>query len=305
MRNVEILGFGQIVVDLRCFVPHIPGVDEVVHMKGMNRQLGGMVSIAMVAAARLGAKAALASAVGDDEEGRYCFSSLAEVGVDCASMVVLTGRRTPFTVALIDGKTGKRTLIFNRGLLNEVDVIPVPDFGKARFLHLDGHFFPSACQTAELARRAGLKVSLDLSTNERNPDIGRLLAAADYIIVPERFAARHTGASDPAEAARRLADTNSGTVIVTQGEAGSTLLENGVCTHVDAFQVQALDTTGAGDSYHGGFIFALSRGLGAEKAAVFASAVAAIKCSRTGAFSAFPDQDEVLSFLKWKSDELR
>jgi sulfofructose kinase len=298
----EIIGFGQIVVDVRCFVPRIPGLDEVVYMDDMDQQLGGMVGIAMVAAARLGGDVELVSLVGDDPNGAYCLRELNQIKVGCAGVKAVPGETTPFSAVLVDKTSGKRTIVFNRGLLLKGLKLEAPSFSGARFLHMDGTFFESACLAAQKAKQDGLGTVVDLSTNERNSQIDQLLRLTDYIVVPQRFAAYYTNENAPQNAGRKLMrQFNPEAVVITMGDQGSLFFANGLYQAIPAFPVTVKDTTGAGDSFHGGFVFALNRGYSPVKAVIFASAVAALKCSRTGGIKAFPVYDEVIGFLNQHS----
>lgn len=298
----EIIGFGQIVVDVRCFVPRIPGLDEVVYMDAMDQQLGGMVGIAMVAVARLGGDVELVSRVGDDANGAYCLSELEQIQVGCAGTTVAPGESTPFSAVLVDKASGKRTIVFNRGLLLKDLKLEIPSFTGTRFLHMDGTFFESACLAAQKAREAGVGTVVDLSTNERNPQIDKLLRLTDYIVVPQRFAAYYTGETDPRNAGPILMEKfQPKSVVITMGDQGSFFFSDSIFQMVPAFQVEVKDTTGAGDSFHGGFVFALNKGYSPLKAVVFGSAVAALKCSRTGGINAFPVYEEVMEFINGHS----
>jgi sulfofructose kinase len=152
---------------------------------------------------------------------------------------------------------------------------------------------------AQKAKEAGLGTVVDLSTNERNPQIDQLLRLTDYIVVPQRFAAYYTGEADPQNAGQILMKKfNPKAVVITMGEQGSFFFTHGLYQAIPAFPVEVKDTTGAGDSFHGGFVFALNKGYSPLNAVIFGSAVAALKCSRTGGIKAFPVYNEVMEFLQ-------
>ena len=138
---------------------------------------------------------------------------------------------------------------------------------------------------------------LDADSLSRPQDMGALLRATDYLIASKVFAEALTGLTSPSEAAEVLAGYGSSVTVVTLGEEGSLTLAGGRSFHTPAFPVDVVDTTGAGDVYHGAFIFGLLREWPLEKTAEFASAVAAMSCTRLGGRQGIPTLDEAISFL--------
>ncbi|MDE2726457.1 MAG: PfkB family carbohydrate kinase, partial [Gemmatimonadota bacterium] len=134
-------------------------------------------------------------------------------------------------------------------------------------------------------------------------DLVELLGMTDFLIASRVFAEALTGLADPAEAADSLAGYGSPVTVVTLGEEGSYTLAGDRTFHTPAFPVEVVDTTGAGDVYHGAFIFGLLQKWGLQKIAEFASAVAAMSCTRLGGRQGIPTLGEAMSFLRDRDAE--
>jgi ribokinase len=299
----KILGLGGVTADQIGVVDHVPQTDEVIRLKDYRVQQGGMVATALVAAARLGAECHFLGAVGDDPNGRLVLDSFAAEGVATGGIHVNPGGTSAFSFILVEENSGKRTIIHEPGVQRNRVLHGLPEdaeslLGEAGSLHLDGFWMDSAIALAEKAREAQVPVTLDVGQNQRDPKIEVLLRLADYLIPSLPFARRFTNQQEPEGAASVLLGYGARAVIQTLGEGGALVLtREGQRFSIPAFAVPVVDTTGAGDSFHGGFLFALGRGYGLKEAVVFASAVAALKCTGLGGQSTLPSFPEVRQFL--------
>ena len=299
----KILGLGGVTTDQIGLVDHIPGTDEVIRLQGYRVEQGGMAATALVAAARLGAQAEFLGAVGDDANGSRALERFAAQGVAAPRVQVLAGELSAFSFILVDSRSGKRTIIHEPGVqrnrrleLSKRDYVEL--LGEAAYLHLDGFWMDTAVELAEAAGQIGIPVTLDVGQNQRDPQIEALLGLADYVIPSLPFARRFTKQERAEKAAEVLLGYGAKAVIQTLGERGVFVLgSDGRSFDVPAFAVQVVDTTGAGDSFHGGLLFALSRDYPLKEAVIFASAVAAIKCTKLGGQSGLPTLPQVRAFL--------
>jgi sulfofructose kinase len=299
----RILGLGGVTTDQIGVVDHIPVRDEVIRLQKYRVEQGGMVATALVAAARLGAEAEFLGAVGDDTNGRFALDRFAAEGVAAASVQVCSGGISAFSFILVESHSGKRTIIHEPGVQRN-RALELPR-GKAEeflsgvgYLHLDGFWMDTAVELAEAAKGKGITLTLDVGQNQRDPQIEVLLGLADYVIPSLPFARRFTNSDRVEQAAAALLGFGAGAVIQTLGEQGAfVMVKDGSSFTIPAFPVSVVDTTGAGDSFHGGFLFALSREYPLEEAVVFASAVAALKCTRLGGQSGLPSFQQVRAFL--------
>ena len=300
----DVVGLGCACLDFLGIVPHLPDQDDQVWMSDSTQQGGGMVSTALVTLARLGVSTAFAGKVGDDMAGRAVKEEFDLYGVDAAHLIVDPGAATPVSMILVDASTGQRTIMAG-GTTGEMSPSEVPAglIAGARYLHLDTTGRQAALAAAEIARGAGVPTVLDADSLSRPRDIADLLRATDYLIASKVFAEALTGLADPSEAAKSLSGHGSSVTIVTLGEEGSYTLAGSQAFHTPAFPVEAVDTTGAGDVFHGAYIYGLLQEWSLERTAVFASAVAALSCTRLGGRSGIPDLDRAMDFLRERGVE--
>jgi ribokinase len=291
-------------------VDHIPGSDEVIRLQQYRIEQGGMIATALAAAARLGAEAEFLGGLGDDANGRFALDRFAAGSVDAKSVRIFPGGISAFSFILGERDSGKRTIVHEPGVQRNRSLdIPKEDLpallSDVGYLHLDGYWMDTAVEMAQAARDMGLTVTLDIGQNQRDPRIETLMGLASYVIPSLPFARRFTGFQRVEESANALLRYGAEAVIQTRGERGVFVLtSDGHRFTVPAFEVPVVDTTGAGDSFHGGFVFALSRGYSLEEAVIFASAVAALKCTHLGGQSGLPSLPQVRDFLTERSIRL-
>ena len=300
----DVVGLGCACLDFLGIVPHLPDQDDQIWMSDSTQQGGGMVSTALVTLSRLGVSTAFVGKVGNDMAGRAVKREFDEYGVDSAHLIVEAGATTPVSMILVDESTGQRTIMAG-GTTVEVSQTEVPagTIADAKYLHLDTTGRQAAMAAARIAHDAGVPVVLDADSLSRPQDIEDLLRATDYLIASRVFAEALTGRADPAEAVKSLAGYGSSVTIVTLGEEGSLTLADGRSFHTPAFSVEVVDTTGAGDVFHGAYTFGLLQGWSLEKTSVFSSAVAALSCTWLGGRTGIPDLRSALDFLRDRRSE--
>jgi ribokinase len=268
---------------------------------GLTIQGGGPIPTAMVTLARLGMKPGLIAAVGDDIFGEFVTKELVKENVDISCII---RRKTPTALASgwIEQRTGKRTIVLNLEISIEAEDIRLKSLPDTRAVHLDGRFMPACLKLARWARRKKIPVIFDIGSM-RN-DVSELIRFTDQMVCAEDFALPFTHAKNPKDAILRLKNRCPGTVVVTSGTKGSLGYdESSGFVFQRAFSVKAVDTTGAGDTYHGAYIFGMLRGWNLKRRMEFASAVAAIKCTRPGGRTGIPGYRQVVQFLKERARE--
>lgn len=296
MASFDIIGLGYSTVDYLGIVPRMPELDTKMEMVEFSRQGGGVAATAAVAAARLGGRVAFVGSVGDDDLGEFMRTEFAREGVDASRVIRCTGASSQFSFIMVDRDSGKRTIIWTRSDIprltpNQLD----RDFiTSCNVLHLDRHEIAAGVQAAKWVHKAGGLVSMDAGTCV--PEVFELTPLVDVLITSYRFAQDATGCNDPAECARALAGSRLITG-VTCGDDGSYFTIQDESFHVPAFRVNVVDTTGAGDVFHGAFAYGLSQGWDARRCAVFASAVAALKCTKLGGRAGIPTRQEADAVL--------
>lgn len=253
---------------------------------------GGQTATALAACASLGLGTRYLGATGTDSNGKRIREELARRGID-ASDAVIRDVPNQFAVILVDEQTGERIVLWDRDerLRLRPRDIAAEAFHGARLVHVDDVDQPAAILAAQMARDAGLPVTSDI---DRITDLTpELVAAVTIPIFAEHVPSGLTGLADLAQALRRLRQDHEGLLIVTCGAAGALALDGDRLIQSPGFPVSAVDTTGAGDVFRGGLIFALLRGWDTEEALRFANAAAAVSCTRLGAIDGVPSLADV------------
>ena len=299
-KEFDAAGFGVNAVDHLIVVPEYPNSDTKTRLIEHKKGAGGQTASAIVALQRLGMGTAYAGRFGTDTEGGFGLQSLKDEGVDVEFAEVIEGARTQIGYIIVEAKRGERTVLWNRDerLAYAAHAAPVELAGRARVLHIDSHD-PLACaRMAREARAAGTIVSADIdNVYEGLPE---LLPLIDVLISSKEFPRLLTGMEDPRAALVEIkARYGCALVGLTKGGRGATVLCEGEFLETPAFQVPGgcVDTTGAGDAFHGGFLYGLLQGEEIEMSLMIGCAVAALGCRALGARAALPTRDELAAFL--------
>ena len=294
-KTWDVVGLGANSVD---FVQLLPGYPQpfgsFAKMKIQKQEIlcGGQTATAMCACARLGLRAKYAGVTGTDENGRRVRRELESRGIDLSD-VIIRDAQNQFAVILVDETTGDRIVLWDRDdrLMVRDREIPADSIASAQVLHVDDVDQGAAILAAHIARRAGVHVTSDIDRiTDRTEE---LIAAVTIPIFAEHVPAHVTGINDHERALRKLRERHDGLLCVTLGERGAMALDGDTIHYVPAFHVNAVDTTGAGDVFRAGFIYALLSDWPAEEILRFANAAAAVSCTRLGALGGIPDLDEV------------
>jgi len=293
----DIVGIGVCTVDHIATVQRLPARNE--NMRALHYALhpGGLASCALVAAARLGARCKIIARIGDDAAGEFIRKDLQAEGLDVSQLLVAPNSESHVSVILVHAPSGERSIVTRppTGPLIRPDEIQHEQVTNARILFVDS-INPATMQAARWARAAGMKVLLDPA----NPyaEIAPLLELVDVPIVPEQWARAWLPGQEPAAVAERLVAAGAEIAVVTLGERGALLSWAGGDTqHIPAFTVDVVDTTGAGDAYHGAFMAAMLRGWDAPRMAEYAAAVGAMNCRAIGGRAALPSHEQVMQFI--------
>lgn len=300
-RPFDAAALGLNSIDLLVVLAEHPGPNSKQQIQRFARLPGGQAATAMVACARLGWRSRYIGRFGDDEHGALARESLTSEGVDISASVTVAGATNQFAVILVDARSGDRAVLWDRhpALAMRADEVSRDVAASGRVLLVDCHETPAATAAARYAREAGIPTVIDVE--KVRPAIGELLREIDVIIAAQGFPGQLTGHDELGRALRAMADEfRAAIVCVTLGREGSLALCGGREIRTPAFQVPAVDTTGAGDVFRGGFLAGwLTAGDGAdlEDVLAYASAVAALKCRALGARAGIPCADEVERLL--------
>ena len=304
-RNLEVVGLGYCSWDYLGILDQMPAFDDpTVSLSDYASSGGGPVSTALVALARLGAQAGFVGVVGDDESGMKIKAAKEREGIDVSRLRILPGARSQTCLVLVEHSSGRRSIMCHRGTTHDLELGPEDrDYiTSARFLHLDGHHMSAAVRAAQWMRAVGGTVVLD--ANRARPRLDDLLHHVDVLITNAWFPKAYTGEADPSVAAAHLLSGGVRLVVTTLGEKGCAVFTPARSWHVPGFAVQVVDTTGAGDAFHGAFIYGLLRGWELERTTLFANAVAAQNCVGLGGRAALPTLQQTEAFLKARGCDL-
>ncbi|MDD6681558.1 MAG: carbohydrate kinase family protein [Clostridiales bacterium] len=307
MRNEypQVVGIGSTVYDTLMVVDGFPQEDT--KMQGVETKVqgGGPCATALVAAQKLGVTTAYMGTIGDDPFGTFMMDDLKKWNVNTDYVKVIPDTVSFHAVVVLNQKTASRTCVWSKGTvaaptaedLNE-EVIK-----NAKVLHLDGHMLDAAIYAAKKCKEWGVKVSHDAGGTY--PGIEKLMEYVDWLIPSEEFALKMTGAATAEEAAQKLYETyHPELVVLTQGVKGGILLDEKGMRHYDSYKVEVKDSNGCGDTFHGAFVAGKIHGLSNDDACKYASAAAAIKCTRLGARYGMANDQECRAFLKERGVEL-
>jgi sulfofructose kinase len=300
MADFDVVGIGRPYFDQLLIVPHLPAADEVLQIKHYEPQGGGPVPTALVTLARLGASTAIWGTVGGDRQGDFVVADFDRYGVKRDHLIICPGTETAFSVILIDQATGTRSILYHRGNTPSLEPAGIDSATVARgkILHLSGSYQDAEIRAARLAKSLGVTVSFDGGVGLVRPGISELVDLADILVVARSFAEGVTDLSDLEACARNFLGRGPRTVVITDGVAGSWgWTQAGECHYQPAFRVEVEDTTGAGDVYHGAFVYGALRNWSLPQTLRFASAVAALKCMRVGGRAGIPTLSDVERFL--------
>lgn len=302
---LDVLGLGVIAVDDLIFVESYPPPDAKVQVVHRERHCGGLTATALVTAARLGCRCAYAGALGYDDLSQFAFEALEKEQIDLSHLVRKHAARPVCSTVIIDEARKTRNVFFDlNGAVGADDRFPLEALIRdVRVLFVDHLGVSGMIRASRIARAAGIAVVADFESNE-SAEFLELLGLVDHLIVSRDFAARLTGRSDPSFAVKQLWDSNKKVVVVTCGHDGCWYLGEEVESepaHQPAFRVEALDTTGCGDVFHGAYVSGLIQELDLPKRVRYASAVAALKATHAGGQQGIPNRSAVEEFLKGKS----
>jgi sulfofructose kinase len=295
----HVLCLGISVIDYVFQMDSIPTRPEKYRSKQMAVVGGGIAANASVAIARQGGNASLITRLGDDAVGRSIIDEIAREGVDVSGTKFFENHRSPISCIIVD-KNGERMIVSysDNGISETTEWLPdslAPQYdcvlGDTRWEAGSIHLF-------RLAQKAKKPAVLDADRKPQNPEIFNLCSHA---AISMQAARDMTGLDDAEDAVRAIRKNHSCWLAVTNGAEGVYWTDGNAIRHTPAFKVKVVDTLGAGDTWHGAFALGLAEGMKEAQAVRYASAVAAIKCTRFGGRAGVPSRAEAEQFLRENS----
>jgi sulfofructose kinase len=284
MPEFDVVGIGLNATDTLIIVPHFPSYAG----KGpFSREIlspGGQVASAMVATAKLGLRTKYIGTIGDDERGRVQMESLLGSGINLDHVQLRKGCPNQSAYIIIDQSTGERTVFWQRPdcLRLDPNEITPEMITCARLLHIDGHDTPAMEKAARIAHDNGVIVTVDVDTIYKGFE--RVLPHVDYLIASSEFPIQWTHQSDPLKALELIQEEYGiHCAAMTLGAHGALARMDGKYHYSPAYVVNCVDTTGAGDVFHGAFCYGVLAGWDIQQTMDFSNAMAALNCTAIGA----------------------
>ena len=300
----DIIGLGLATLDILIRLDELPTWEHGVGCSAVGLDGGGPVGTACVAAARLGARVGYVGTAGNDQLARLKIQSIQANGVDLSRLARRETPETQVVVVYVNQQTGER--VFSGLRCFDTEPLQASDLDReyltsAKYLHLDGSHLEAAVQAAQWMRADGKQVSLDCAKTDGKPvgdKIRNLLPYVDILICGSGFGVSLTGFTDHKQAGQAILALGPQLVVQTEGADGSYTTTHNEHFHTPAYKVDVLDTTGAGDVFHGAYLVGLLHGWDCHLTADFATAVAAFKCMSLGGRKGIPSFEQTLAFMR-------
>lgn len=331
-KNIDIIGIGASTLDRFIVVDHYPTGREVQQVVSSTTDGGGPVATALAVAGKYGARTAMIDSIGDDMVGRHILDDFEKYNVNTNAIQVESGTNSGVATILVKQSTGERAVFFERSTATEPDFLEVHKqlIEDAYILHINGRHRQLMRSAMVVAKEAGTIISLDGGAQRYDEDMKPITEDSHIVIVARDYAEKYTGTTNLEDACRIIHDRGALIAGVTDGANGSYFVwPDGTAYRCEPFpQKSIVDTTGAGDSFHGAFLANLahiinhmkgqetistSKFHGAfiravellkhcahsdlEKAAIFASAVASLNTQGIGGRSPLPTLQSVQELI--------
>jgi len=307
--DIQVVGLGLATLDVLIRLREMPTWEHISRIQGFRFDGGGLVGTAMVAAARLGARVGFCGTAGTDESAEIKLRSMVQSGIDLSHLCRRPGPEDQVVIVYVHADTGERQFAGIQPRPStplQVQELDHDYITAADYLHIDGFQYEASLQAAKWMREAGKTVVMDGSKTD-GPVSDRhrkLIEYVDVLITGSGYARGLTGITDIWEAGRAVMDLGPRIFVETVGEEGSYTITREERFHTPAFPVDVMDTTGAGDVFHGAYIVGMLHGWDLRQIAQFSTAVSAIKCTRLGGRAGIPDLTSTLRFLQERNIDI-
>ena len=296
----DIVGLGISVFDRVLAVGEYPKEDIKIYSEKSDFQCGGPAATGIVAASVLGSKTAFLGVFADDEYARIMLEDFKKYDVDTSNIVIKKGYTSTSAVVINSAATKTRTIIVQKGSIPSPDIEDIPEnlISHAKMLYLDGNHIEAAEYACQIAKANNVKILLD--AGNPYPGIENILEYIDIIIASEDFIRRMNIDKDIEKSSFEAIGKYSPEIfVVTQGDKGGFYLDGNRFKKYQSFTPpgKIVNTNGAGDIFHGTFAHFYLNGLLLERCIRYASAAAAIKCTKDKVREGIPNEVEIHDFI--------
>lgn len=301
----KITVFGSFAADLTGRTPHLPAPGETVKGSVFRMGAGGKGFNQAVAAKKVGADVTVVTKIAKDAFGQLALDTMQSLSMDTSHILYSQTSGTGIALIMVDENTSQNEIVIVPGACGEITMEEVeacaPLIRESDYLLVQFEInLDALTKVMEIAHEAGVKVILNPAPCQQVPD--SLLAMADMVTPNESEAEGLTGIcvdseESAAKAAQWLHGKGVAQVVITLGSRGVFVSSDGRQELIPSFQVNAVDTTGAGDAFNGGLVAGLAEGMDIWQAARFASAVAGVSVTRYGTAPSMPGREEAEALL--------
>ena len=295
----DIVGIGQNATDTLILVSKFPAYAGKVAFDQEILSPGGQVASALVTCAKLGLRVKYIGTVGDYERGKIQLDSLNGSGIDLSDVEVRKNCPNQTAYILIDRTTGERTVLWQRHDCLRLDPTSITEqkITAGKLLHIDAHDTAAVAKASEIARRHHIPVTVDVDTIYHGFD--RVLPHVDYMVASSEFPVQWTNERDPFRALEMIQEEfHIPVAAMTLGAHGALARIHGRFVYSPAFVVNCVDTTGAGDVFHGAFCYAVLQNMPMRETLEFSNAMAALNCTALGARGGISTIDDARALMK-------
>lgn len=301
MKNFDVVGVGHSCLDKICLIDSYPSEDGSAHIKKTYSDGGGAVATALSCLSKLGVSSTFIGNMGFDDSANTILSLFHSCAVDTTFLEKRKDCITLESIVMVNIQTGSRTkfpysddnapIVWTNDKIESVE--------RAKILHIDGTNYTNSYIASTFAKKNNVKVSLDgCHTEKDNKKNLKLLENVDILITNSSYPGKVTGINDIDKALLSLSSLGPEIVVTTLGEMGSKAVIDGKVVSFPSYKVDVLDTTGAGDVFHGAFLYAYLNGMNTKESIYFSSVVSALKCQNYGGRSGIPTLDEAIKIYK-------
>ena len=271
-KCIDIVGIGASTLDRFIVVDHYPTGREVQQVISSTTDGGGPVATALAVAGKYGARTAMIDSIGDDMVGRHILDDFEKYNVNTEAIQVESGANSGVATILVKQSTGERAVFFERSTANEPEFVDAHKqlIEFAYMLHINGRHRQLMRAAMDVAKEVGTIISLDGGAQRYDEDMKPITESSHIVIVARDYAEKYTGTTNLEDACRIIHERGACIAGVTDGANGSYFVwPDGTSYRCKPFPQEAVvDTTGAGDSFHGAFLAKLSNVLHSESAKV-------------------------------------
>ena len=300
----DLIGFGAVAVDDLFYIPKYPASDSKIQIEKHLRLGGGLAGTALVAAARLGANPSYFGLLGDDDLSTFTRDAFEQEGVS-TDLCIFDAKAKPLhSIILVDQTNGVRTIFYSlQGFRTPLEhAISRERFSGCEMILIDTFAAPVFSHVCRLARELEIPILADIEDCTIGNQ-GNVLDLIDFLIFNLKHAIEMTGYENIMQILNRLESPTRQATVITAGAKGCWFKEIGKqAFFLPAYKVDAVDTTGCGDVFHGAFAASILRQNTIPDAVIEASAAAAIKATVPGGRTGIPKLEQLHSFIANHND---